>query len=90
MITVEGKKVGYMYREQPDRDIDSGWRFFAGEETQEYIDDPSNTSIYDVNTIANYDSDIIPFLEYPIGSAFERSDSANDFKQVDDYEPVEE
>ena len=27
-ITVEGKNVGYMYREAADRPEDSGWRFF--------------------------------------------------------------
>ena len=71
-ITVEGKKVGYMYRERPAAKEDSGWRFFSGEETQEYVDDPNNTMIYDVNTIANYDSAIIPYLESPVGSAFGR------------------
>ena len=71
-ITVEGKKVGYMYREQPDSGDDSGWRFFAGDEPQEYLEDPANTSVYDVNTIANYDPEIIPLLDSPPGSAFER------------------
>jgi hypothetical protein len=27
-LTVEGMKVGYMYREEPDSEFDSGWRFF--------------------------------------------------------------
>ncbi|MCH9693421.1 MAG: DUF2185 domain-containing protein [Gammaproteobacteria bacterium] len=51
---------------------DSGWRFFTGEETQEYIDDLNNTGIYEVNTIANYDPDIIPYLDAPPGSKFGR------------------
>ena len=71
-ITVDGKKVGYMYREEPDFADDSGWRFFAGNESPEYLDDPANTTVYDVNTIANYDAEIIPLLDSPVGSAFER------------------
>jgi hypothetical protein len=71
-ITVDGMKVGYMYREVPGFDVDSGWRFLAGDEPQEYCNDPSNLAIYDVNTIANYDPEIIPFLDAPIGSAFSR------------------
>ena len=71
-ITVEGKKVGYMYREEPDRPDDSDWRFFSGEETQAYVSDPNNTMIYDVNTIANYDPAIIPYLDAPVGSKFGR------------------
>ena len=35
-ITVDGMKVGYMYREEPDKDVDSGWRFFSGDESQDY------------------------------------------------------
>jgi hypothetical protein len=72
MITVEGRKVGYMYREEPDFPEDSGWRFFSGTESQEYLDDVSHTAIYDVNTIANYDPAIIPLLDSAVGSAFER------------------
>ena len=71
-ITVKGNLVGFMYREQPDNPTDSGWRFFAGTESQEYVDDPNNLAIYDVNTIANYDPEISPLLDAPIGSAFER------------------
>ena len=71
-ITVDGEPVGFMYREPPDNPSDSGWRFFAGTEPQEYLDDPDNLGIYDVNTIANYDQEIIPFLDAPVGSAFER------------------
>lgn len=65
MITVEGHKVGYMYREQP-HDTETGWVFTAGLESQEYMDDPKNLAIYDVNTIANYDCEIIPFLDAPL------------------------
>jgi hypothetical protein len=38
-ITVEGEPVTYMYREAPQNELDSGWRFFADTEDQAYIDD---------------------------------------------------
>ena len=79
-ITVEGLPVGYMYREAPDFDVDSGWRFFSGTETEEYANDPDNTTIYEVNTIANYDPAIIPFLSAPIGSAFGRVPGTDKFE----------
>jgi hypothetical protein len=81
MITIGDRGVGYMYREQPDSEADSGWRFFSGHESQEYVDNPDNTQMYDVNTIANYDPDIVPFLGSPPGSAFER-DERGEFVQV--------
>lgn len=50
---MDGAKVGYMYRERPDEDLGSGWRFLAGDETEDYMDNPEHTAIYAVNTIAN-------------------------------------
>ena len=86
-ITVDGERVGYMYRETPhDRD-DSGWHFFAGDESQEYVDNPSNLAIYNVNTIANYDPEIAPFLDEPPGTAWAR-DSAGRFVK-DRIDPIE-
>lgn len=81
-ITVNGRKVGYMYRDSPDNEIDSGWRFMSGKESQVFMDNPKNLEIYDVNTIANYDPEIIPFLSDPIGSAFERDQESGKFVEV--------
>jgi hypothetical protein len=82
-ITVDGKPVGYMYREEVTRAEDSGWCFFSGDESQSYIDDPSHTTIYDVNTIANYDPDIIPYLQTPAPCAFEKIQGSGKYKRVD-------
>jgi hypothetical protein len=84
-ITVDGEKVGFMYREQGEFQADSGWRFLSGTESQEYLDNPDNITIYDVNTIANYDPDIISFLDAPVGSAFERAGKSRNFVPVDYY-----
>lgn len=79
-ITVDGLKVGYMYRELPANEIDSGWRFLSGDESQEYVDNADNTEIYEVNTICNYDPAIIPFLDSPPGSAFGRVEGTDEFE----------
>jgi hypothetical protein len=71
-ITVEGYPGRFMYREAPDNDMDSGWRFMSGFEDDTYMSNPSNHGIYDVNTIANYDPSIISFLNSRIGSVFEK------------------
>ncbi len=83
-ITVQGDSIGYMCRESPTRDIDSGWRFFAGDESDEYVNDPRNISIYDINTIVNYDGAILPYLDAPVGSEFERVESKNEFVLIDE------
>jgi hypothetical protein len=81
-ITVEGFPVGFMYREQPQDENDSGWRFIAGDEDQDYIDDPLNSMIFEVNVIANYDPAIIPYLKLPAGSELERESGTDNFYQI--------
>ena len=74
-ITVDGKLVGYMYRSASRNPQDSGWAFLAGDEDDNYMADSSRHAIYDVNTIANYDPEIIALLDAPVGSAFLRGPS---------------
>ena len=88
-ITVEGCKVGYCYREKPDGGWDSGWRFTAGDESEEYMDDPNNAGIYKLNTICNDDPDIIPLLNTPAPCAFERDENGV-FQQIKDWKPDED
>ncbi len=88
-ITVEGCKVGYCYREEPDGGWDSGWRFTAGDESEAYMDDPNNAGIYKLNTICNDDPDIIPLLNTPIPCAFERDENGV-FQQIKDWKPDED
>ena len=79
-ITVDGKRVGFCYREKTDgTHPDSGWRFFAGDESDEYLDDPDNSSVFCLITIANYDRDILPLLDSPAGTAFFRDPETGDF-----------
>jgi hypothetical protein len=73
-IVVDGAPVGYMRREEPNNPDDSGWAFFAGDEPDDYVNDPANLGVYDVNTIANYDPTVVPLLRAEVGSAFIRVD----------------
>lgn len=76
-------KVRFMYREKPDSERDSGWRFFSGEEDQAYVDNPNNLAIYDVETILAIDKDVEEHLSAPFGSAFEREDPNEAFHASD-------
>jgi hypothetical protein len=82
-VTVDGQKIGYMYREEADRPEDSGWRFFSGDESQDYIDDLSHAGVYAVNTAANYDPDIVPYLGTPAPCAFEKLDGNQSYRRVE-------
>ena len=80
-ITVDGMPVGYMFRDEPDKAPFSGWTFMAGDESQEYADNPDNWAIYDVNTVCNYDLAIIAYLDAPFGAAFGRVAGTDQFEE---------
>ncbi|RAJ08235.1 hypothetical protein LX64_00882 [Chitinophaga skermanii] len=82
MITVEGLPIMYMYRDEPVNEVDTGWQFFAGIEPDEYVNDHNNAGVYDVNTIANYDPAIIPYLDLPIGTELEREEGTDKFNII--------
>ncbi len=81
-ITIDGEKVGFMYREKPEDKNDSGWRFLSGTETQDYVDDPLTSKIMDVNTVANYDGAIIPYLKMPWETELERVEGTDEFAEI--------
>ena len=79
-ITVEGEKIGYMYREKPSNEVDTGWRFFSGNEDDDYTNNPDNFNVFDINTICNYDDEIIPYLNSEINTSYEKI--GNEFKKI--------
>jgi hypothetical protein len=81
-IIVDGMKIGFMYREEPADNDDSGWRFLAGTENQKYLDDEANSEIIDVNTIISANPSIITYLNLPFGSDLERKEGTDEFHLI--------
>ena len=81
MITVNGCKVGYMYREQPDNDIDSGWAIHGRDRVAVVPGSTRTTSKSTMSTLSPItDQEIIPILERSrYGSAFERERHSGKF-----------
>lgn len=44
------------------------------------LDEPSHSLVYSQNTIANYDSAIIPYLDLPYGTEIERIEESDEFE----------
>ena len=82
-ITVDGMPVGYMYREIANNSADTGWRFFAGDEDDSYMDEVSNHGVFLVNTIANYSPEILMYLDTNEPCAFERIDDSKRFRRIE-------
>lgn len=79
-----GVRIGYLYREEPDQADDSGWRIMAGDESDEYMDDPENIARVSLGAVLREDDSIVHLLDSPVGIAYERNPESNQFEEVDE------
>lgn len=85
-VLYDGVRVGYLYRELPDDEADSGWRMTAGDECDDYMNDPNNSSFVALGSVLREDASIVDLLKTPAPCAFVRN---NDDGQFDAIEPPE-
>ena len=76
-VARDGAPVSWLYREEPDNDQDSGWRVFAGDESQSYLDDAANCVLVPLRELIN----LVPerVFDEPAPVTFERDDPDGDF-----------
>lgn len=80
----EGAPIGYLYREAPAQEGDSGWHIMAGDETAEYMDDPKNSFYVSLGAVLNRDDAILLLLDAQAGTTFARASDGRGFVQVAD------
>ncbi|ASK28219.1 DUF2185 domain-containing protein [Neisseria chenwenguii] len=85
-VTEGGEPVGFLYREAPVFEHDSGWRFFSGDESDEYTDNPDNFTVCSVADITARNPEIAALLAKPEGSAWETGEDGA-FQAVADWQP---
>ncbi|MCL2326248.1 MAG: DUF2185 domain-containing protein [Proteobacteria bacterium] len=73
-VLCDGYRVSVMIREGAVESIDSGWRFFAGDESEEFLAEPTNFGTVHLNLVCNYSPDIIEYLNAPVGTIMIRDD----------------
>lgn len=71
-VTRDGSAIGWLYREDPDNDQDSGWRVFAGDETEEYLEDAANCVLMPLRELIVSDPALEELFDQPAPAAFER------------------
>ncbi|UQZ32205.1 DUF2185 domain-containing protein [Paenibacillus sp. PK3_47] len=77
-----GNAVHWMYREAPDQEQDSGWRLFAGDEDEAYLNDPQNTRVMRIYYIMDMDPSLLEPFKGEAGAAFERASRDGEWVQV--------
>ena len=83
-VLEDGVPVGYLYREEPDNEDDSGWRITANDETEEYMDDSDNSAYVSLGAVLSKDDSFIELLGSPAGSAFARDSESGRFVPCND------
>ncbi len=78
-IMQDRQQIGYVYREEPNEDIDSGWYVMSGNETDDYSDDSDNFQYIAIGVVLNKDDSFVHLLNEPIGSEFARDEVTGGF-----------
>ena len=75
----DGQRVGYLYREDPDEEKDSGWRLTANDESEEYMENSDNLAYVSLGAVLSKDDTFRHLLESPVGAAFVRDEESGEF-----------
>lgn len=89
IVLDDNRTVGYMSRDEPLDDQDSGWSFMAGIEDETYTDDPQNGALALVSEVCRMDPAVWKFIDAPVGSGFIRI-SPEEFISWEEFEGVKD
>lgn len=78
-VARDGDPTCWLYREEPDNDRDSGWRVFAGDESEDYVDGAENCTVMPLRELIRADPSVEAVLTEPAPAAFERDTQDDDF-----------
>lgn len=87
LVATERKKVRWMYREEPTEAADTGWRFFSGDEEENFADDQENFEFHGLDVVTEIDPSVAPYLDREPPVAFEREGTDGPFTEVADFAP---
>jgi hypothetical protein len=88
-VLYDEQPVGVLYREDPDEADEvmpdfSGWNIMAGDEDDDYLEDPDNWHYVSLGSVLNIDDRFIDVLEAPFDSEFEYAAEQGAFVEVED------
>lgn len=70
---LEQETVGFMRKEEPVKDHpDSGWRFFVGDESDEYLESMDNIEIVGLNAVCNLDPTVMAYIHTTPGKSYRK------------------
>ncbi|MDR0427496.1 MAG: DUF2185 domain-containing protein [Dysgonamonadaceae bacterium] len=76
--------IGYCYRDEPETKIDSGWRFLYGDESEEYLDNPSHVEVVYPEEMLSINPALDLILAAPTGAEFEWDEDNQTYMEIVD------
>ena len=61
-------KLRWLFREEPINNIDTGWMAFGDKDNDDYVNNPKNLAVVDLNTLVNIEPTVLNVYEMPIGT----------------------
>ena len=61
-------KLRWLFREEPLNNIDTGWIAFGNKDNDDYVNNPKNLAVVDLNTLINIEPTVLNVYEMPIGT----------------------
>jgi len=81
------KEVLFAYRQEPDNDNDSGWRFLRGDESETFLADPKNCLVCPLSLVFEMDPSLEELTRSADGPAFRRASVEARWEPIGDYDP---
>jgi hypothetical protein len=79
---LEADHIGYCYRDRPETNIDSGWRFLYGDEDDEYLDNPTHAEAVYPEDMLSINPALEMILAAPVNSEFEWDAEQEQFVEI--------
>lgn len=79
---LETDHIGYCYRDYPETNIDSGWRFLHGDEDEDYLDNPVNSETVYPDDMLSVNPALEVVLAAPVNSEFEWDEESESYIEI--------
>ena len=74
--------IGYCYRDNPENNIDSGWRFLYGDEDDDYLVNPVNNEVVYPEDMLSVSPGLELILAAPVNCEFEWDDEQQIYVEI--------
>ncbi len=82
---LDADHIGFCYRDDPETNIDSGWRFLYGDEDEEYLDNPTNCQAVYPEEMLSINPALDVILAAPVHTEFEWDDEHQMYVEINNF-----